>query len=93
MEEMKKFRPASELPRRILSEDQLDDLGEAILSLTREIYVITDRQLVLEAVLAKQGVDLSELEQFEPPPEVQAKIDAKRDAMLTNLFRALKVVD
>lgn len=93
MQELKKFRPASELPRRILTEDQIDDLGEAILSLTREIYVITDRQLVLEALLTKQGVDLSELEHFEPSPEVQANIDARRDAMLRNVFRALKVVD
>src|SRR3546814_8393477 len=34
--------------RRILPESRLDDLGEAIIALTREIWVLTDRQAVLD---------------------------------------------
>lgn len=87
-------RPISEpVGRRILTADQIDDLGEALFSLTRELHVIADRQLVLEAILADQGVDLSALEHFEPSPELKAKIDGRRDAMIRNVLRALKVVD
>ena len=49
-------RPISEpVNRRMLTVDQIDDLGEAILSLTREIWVLTDRVHVLEAVLESLG--------------------------------------
>jgi hypothetical protein len=90
----KSSRPISESGRRrILGVDQIDDLGAAILTLTRELYVLTDRQLVLEAILVEQGLDLSALERFEPPPELQAKLNAKRDAMMLSVLRSLGAVE
>lgn len=87
-------RPISEpVNRRMLTVDQLDDLGEAMLSLTREVYVLTDRVRVLEAVLEKHGVLASaEIDAFQPGPELQAELNAKRDAIVHNLMRALRAV-
>ena len=46
--------------RRILRENRIDALGEAIIALTREIWVLTDRQAVLEAVLAGKTTPTAE---------------------------------
>ncbi len=85
-------RPISEpVNRRMLTVDQIDDLGEAILSMTREIWVLTDRVHVLEAVLEKHGVlAQAEVDDFQPGPELQAQLNAKRDAIVQNLMRALR---
>jgi hypothetical protein len=85
-------RPISEpVNRRMLTLDQLDDLGEALLSLTREVWVLTDRVHVLEAVLEKHGVLAdAEVDDFQPSPELQAQLNAKRDAMVQNIMRALR---
>ncbi|WP_297801029.1 hypothetical protein [uncultured Brevundimonas sp.] len=89
-----KERPISEpVGRRILTVDQIDDLGEAIIMLAREIHVITDRVLVLEEILQSKGIDVSGIDDHQPSAETQAKIDARCDAILTNVMRALRVGD
>lgn len=77
-------------PRRILPEGRIDDLGEAILALTREIWVLTDRQAVLEAVLTEQGVDVSAVERYQPDETMTATLAAKRQQLLDNVLVALK---
>jgi hypothetical protein len=85
-------RPISEpVGRRILTPDQLDDLGEALIALTREIYVLTDRMMVMEAVLEKHGIPAStEIDSFTVTPELQAKLNAKRDTIISTVLRALR---
>jgi hypothetical protein len=92
VETMKPQRPISEpVGRRILSVDQLDDLGEAIIALTREVYVLTDRLTVLEAVLEKQNIPVTDaIERFEMTPELQAKLNSKRDSIIHAVLRALR---
>lgn len=43
-----------------LNPSSVDDLGRAILALATEVSVLADRQLVLEAVLAERGIDVTE---------------------------------
>lgn len=86
-----KERPISEpVGRRILSVDQLDDVAEAVIMLAREIHVLTDRVLVLEEVLQNAGVDVSSVDEHQPSPALQTKIDARRDHILINVMRALR---
>ena len=60
--------------RRILTPDQTDDLAQAILSLTRELWVVHDRVLTLEAVLEKHGIAATqEIEAYEPSSEEAAR--------------------
>lgn len=88
-------RPITEpVGRRILTEDQIDDIGEALLTLTREVYVLTDRLRVLEQVLDDKGLDVHRtVERYTVGPELQADLDAKRDNLLNAVMKSLRAVD
>lgn len=52
-------------------------LAQALLALTREVWVLTDRMLVTEAVLAERGIDLAgAIERHQPDAALQARLDA-----------------
>jgi hypothetical protein len=77
-------------PRRILAPEQVDDLAEALLVLARELWVVRDRQIVTELVLAERGIDISAaVDRYEPSAEVQDRLDAERDRMVERLAQAL----
>ena len=44
--------------RPILEDADMNGLGQAIITLTKEIWVLTDRLHVMEAVMAENGVDI-----------------------------------
>jgi hypothetical protein len=76
--------------RTILKPEQIDDVAQAVLAVARELWVTIDRQLVLESVLAKHGLDVStEIDALEPDPVLQAKLDARRAALLDTITQAL----
>jgi SAM-dependent methyltransferase len=76
--------------RRILSPDQLDHLGEAILALTGEVWVLTDRMMVLEQVLSDAGTDVTAaIETFTPSAAFEARLDARRDKLIGAVVAAL----
>lgn len=90
----KTSRPISEpVGRRILTVDQIDDLAEAVIMLAREVHVLADRQFVLEEVLEQAGVDVSGVDDHQPSPACQARIDGRRDQILTNVLRAFRVAE
>lgn len=77
--------------RRILTVDQLDALGEAILALTSEVWILTDRMMVLEEVLKSTGLDVAAaVDSFVPPPEFETKLDARRDKLINAVMTALQ---
>jgi hypothetical protein len=77
-------------PRRILAPEQVDDLAEALLVLARELWVVRDRQIVTELILADRGIDITAtIDAYEPSAEVQARLDAERDRMVERLAQAL----
>jgi|GEM_PF-723713 len=90
---VKPERPISEpVGRRILTSDQIDDLGEAILTLTKEVWVLTDRQHILESILEKKGVVVAdEIERFVVDAKMQAELNAKRDRLVDSVLWAMKV--
>jgi hypothetical protein len=76
--------------RTILKPEQIDGVAQAVLAVARELWVTIDRQLVLEAVLAKRGLDVSaEIDALEPDPALQAKLDARRAGLLETITQAL----
>jgi hypothetical protein len=84
-------RPISEIERRILTPDQIDDLAEALLSLTREVWVLTDRQYVLERVLEGAGLDIRQaVEKYSPTEAEAAELADKRKRLIGELLRTLK---
>jgi hypothetical protein len=76
--------------RNILSPAHNDALGEAILALTSEVWVLTDRLMVLEEVLKTTGVDVTAaIESFAPTPELEKRLDARRDRLIAAVVDAL----
>lgn len=76
--------------RKTLSEADVQGLGDAVLSLTQEVWILTDRMAVMEAVLAKRGVDISaEVDAFQPDEQMQAALDARGRKLVANISNAL----
>lgn len=80
-------------PRRFFGVDQIDNVADAVLALARELWVVTDRQLMLEVILARRGIDVAaEIDAFEPDATLQAVLDARRDRMVAAISKALSAI-
>jgi hypothetical protein len=78
-------------PYQRVRPNQIDNIGEAVLALTREVWVLTDRVMVLEAVLEKHDIAVSEeVDRFQPDDAMTARLKAKRDALVATIERALR---
>ncbi len=78
--------------RRILGAERLDDVAEAVLALTREVWLLTDRLVVMEKVMAANGVDLTaQIDAYEPDEACREELEAKRTRLLGAVLAALKV--
>lgn len=76
--------------RRIFRPEMIDDVAQALLTLTHEVWVLTDRVRCLEAVIEQHGIPVSRaLEQFEPDAALQAELDAKAQALVKSVVTAL----
>ncbi len=72
----------------LLALDQLDNLGLAVISLAKELWIVKDRQLVTEALLKRHGL-LEDLDTFQPDAELSAKLAAERQRFVQDLMTAL----
>ena len=76
--------------REILSVAQLDNVADAVLNLAGELWALTDRLCILEAVLRGHGLDVTtEIERFRPDAVLEGELDAKRDRLIASIVRAL----
>ena len=58
----------------------------AFLAMARELWVLKDRQRVLEALLQSQGiVGADAVDSYQPPPQMQAQIDTECRAFIDQL--------
>lgn len=77
------------------SRDSLDNtdvgnVGQAILTLTKELWVTRDRLAVLEAVLANKGIDIQdEIESYQPNEEIQKQLDNEGTRLVAAILKAL----
>ena len=76
--------------RQILPETCIDDVAEAVIALARELWVVADRQIVTEAVLASKGIDVAEIDRFQPYEATEARLNERREQIIGNLLVALK---
>jgi len=74
--------------RSLLTPDQLDNLGLAIISLAKELWVVKDRQMVAEALLQEKGL-LADLDTFQPHADLKAKLASERQRFMQDLMTAL----
>ncbi|MEP3225584.1 MAG: hypothetical protein ABJO01_06385 [Parasphingorhabdus sp.] len=71
----------------LLLPEQTDNLGRALISLLREVCVLTDRQLILEQALADQGIDVSHaVNNYQPDEALQKRLDDKTGAIIDSVI-------
>lgn len=75
--------------RQILGVGQIDDLGFALLALTRELWVVIDRQAMLEKLLEHRGITPAEIDAFQPDEAFAAELDGRRKALIDTVVGAL----
>ncbi len=76
--------------RTTLVGDDVASLGLALISLTKELWVVRDRLAVLEAVLEEKGIDVSDsIDQYQPDDEMQEKLEKLSNTLVENILGAL----
>jgi hypothetical protein len=74
-----------------LNADDLDQLGKAILSLTEELWVMKDRQRVLESLLAEAGfIGKNAVDAHQPDDTLARQLSEDRQQLLDNVVGALR---
>lgn len=70
--------------RTILPDSSNDRIGLALIALMREVWVVKDRMMTLEAVLEQRGLDVTEaIETFEPDDEYARNQHTEGEAFIT----------
>ena len=76
--------------RNMLLETDVNGLAHAVVTLTQEVWVLNDRQMVTEAVLAKHGIDISEeVDTYTPDETLQSKLDERSRMIMQRVFNSL----
>ncbi len=78
-------------PDRVtLTNADVASLGQAILTLTQELWVITDRMHIMEAVLAKHGLNISdEITHHKPDSVLSEKLSKDGTALIERVLSSL----
>ena len=80
--------------RKTLNESDLEAVASAVMALTREVWVLQDRQVITEAILAKRGIDIrDEIERFTPDEELQKELNRRGEILTDAVLRALAGMD
>jgi len=73
-----------------LRAEDLDRLGQAIITLAKELWVVKDRVRILEATLAGAGVIPPDaVDQFQPNAELGESLSADRALLIEQVLGAL----
>ena len=75
---------------RVLNIEDVDRLGQAVISLAKEIWVLRDRQHILEAALEEAGVlPVANINSHEPSDEMKTALRDERNHLINNLLDTL----
>lgn len=76
--------------RASLDNTDVGSVAQAVLTLTKELWVMRDRLAVLEAVLAEKGIDVSEdADRYQPNEEMQKQLDEQAKKLVVAILDAL----
>lgn len=77
-------------PETLLSPADLDQLGQALITLTKELWVLKDRQLILEAALADAGIVAEEVvDRYQPDEMLKEQLRAERQRLIDTIIDVL----
>jgi hypothetical protein len=86
---MKSAESAAAL-KEYLRQRRVDDLAGAYVSLLGELWIVKDRQAVLEEVLNRNGIAATDaVERFEPGGEFKKRLDVERQEWIRRMIGAL----
>lgn len=72
-----------------LDTDNVDDLGRMMTALLSEVWIMRDRMVIYETLLAKANVLTSEqIEQHSYTPEQELEVEKLRDRMIASVLGA-----
>ncbi len=89
---MSKLYPANVEARKrsALRPTDIDRVGAAIWTLTKELWIVKDRQAVTEVILKTRGIDISaEIDAHQPDPALEAKLAAERKSLVNKITQEL----
>lgn len=76
--------------RPTLTADDMPGVGQAVMTLTHELYVLIDRIAALEAVLERHGLSVGEeIEAYKPTEEQQEQLNERGRALVARVTNAL----
>lgn len=79
---------------QIMDERHVDNLARAVLSLTREVAVLTDRVMVIETLLEREGVvSVEAIDTFQPDEAFQKRVDGAMATITSGVIAALQGAD
>ena len=74
-----------------LRPEDLDRLGQALITLTKELWVVKDRVRVLEATLTDAGVIVpNAVDQFQPDTALKDELSKDRAQLIEQVLSALE---
>lgn len=74
----------------ILEKTDIDKLGHALLTLTKELWVLKDRQRILEAALEDAGITTQELiNNYQPDDQLKDELTKSREALINEMITVL----
>jgi hypothetical protein len=80
--------------QNLLRPDDIDRLGNAILMLTKELWVAKDRVRVLEAALVEAGVLTSDaVDKLQPDEQLTTQLENDRAQLIDQILSALETYD
>jgi hypothetical protein len=89
---MSRLYPSNVEPRRRtgLRPDDIDRVASALMTLTKELWVVKDRQAVTEAVLKARGIDIAaEIDRHQPDAALEARLAAERQTLVKRITQEL----
>ena len=73
-----------------LTTDDIDNLARALISLTHELWVVKDRQRVLEATLVEAGITAPDsVDTYVPDESLAELLATERKQLLTHVIGSL----
>ncbi|MFK7887954.1 MAG: hypothetical protein AB8G16_13930 [Gammaproteobacteria bacterium] len=70
-----------------LRDEALDQMGQTIVTLAKELWLMRDRQLMLEAQLREHGIPVNV--DATPTPEVAEQLSTEREAFVEKFLASL----
>jgi hypothetical protein len=75
---------------QILHSTDIDHLGHALIELTKELWIVKDRQRVLEAALVDAGLLGNDaVDAYQPDAKLETKLKAERQKLVDGVINSL----